>query len=124
MMNVVRHINVGILARRRTRKMPLGTGIRRERIDLHISTFATKKAGGSSKNGRDSNPKYLGIKVSGGTRVCSGTIILKQRGMKYRPSSDKSVGIGRDHTLYAKVNGIVMFQKESSSQNRTVSVIP
>ena len=78
--------------------------------------FATKKAGGSSKNGRDSKPKFLGLKVSGGSSVQSGSIILRQRGKRYRPIGDGSVGIGRDHTLYAKVDGKVVFKFKNHRQ--------
>tara|TARA_B100000674_G_C37335028_1_gene687051 strand:+ start:113 stop:487 length:375 start_codon:yes stop_codon:yes gene_type:complete len=84
--------------------------------------FATKKAGGSSKNGRDSKPKFLGIKVSGGTPIRSGAIILRQRGLKYLPSTDGTVGKGRDHTLYAKIDGKVVFERRN--QRRRVSVVP
>jgi large subunit ribosomal protein L27 len=84
--------------------------------------FATKKAGGSSKNGRDSKPKFLGVKISGGGYARSGSIILKQRGKKYRPSGDNTVGIGRDHTLYAKIDGTVVFALKN--QKQYVRVLP
>ena len=67
--------------------------------------MAHKKSGGSTRNGRDSNPKYLGFKVGDGQLVHAGTIILRQRGS--RILSGPGVGIGRDHTLYAKANGHV-----------------
>ena len=69
--------------------------------------MATKKAGGSSRNGRDSNPKYLGVKRYGGEMVSSGSIIVRQRGTKFHPGSN--VGLGRDHTLFATVDGTVKF---------------
>ncbi len=69
--------------------------------------MAHKKAGGSSKNGRDSNPKYLGVKRYGGEVVQAGNIILRQRGTKHHPGDN--VGMGRDHTLFAKTDGRVRF---------------
>jgi large subunit ribosomal protein L27 len=69
--------------------------------------MAHKKAGGSTRNGRDSNPKYLGIKRYGGQIINAGTIIVRQRGTKFHPG--KYVGIGRDHTLYALKTGKVVF---------------
>lgn len=67
--------------------------------------MATKKAGGSSKNGRDSNPKYLGIKVTPGARAMPGSILVRQRGTDVLPG--KNVGMGRDHTLFALKEGTV-----------------
>ena len=67
--------------------------------------MATKKAGGSSKNGRDSNPKYLGIKVTPGARTIVGSILVRQRGTDVLPG--KNVGMGRDHTLFALKDGVV-----------------
>ena len=82
--------------------------------------MATKKAGGSSRNGRDSAGRRLGIKKYGGQVVISGNIIVRQRGTKFHPGSN--VGIGKDHTLFAKSNGKVFFKK---TRSRTlVSVIP
>jgi large subunit ribosomal protein L27 len=69
--------------------------------------MAHKKAGGSTRNGRDSKPKYLGIKRYGGQIINAGTIIVRQRGTKFHPG--KYVGIGRDHTLYALKTGKVVF---------------
>lgn len=71
--------------------------------------MAHKKAGGSSKNGRDSNPKYLGVKRFGGQAVNAGSIIVRQRGTKYKPG--KGVGIGKDHTIYARIDGQVRFTR-------------
>jgi large subunit ribosomal protein L27 len=73
--------------------------------------MAHKKAGGSSRNGRDSNPKYLGVKRYGGEAVVAGNIIIRQRGTKFHPGA--GVGIGRDHTLFALVPGHVSFKKDA-----------
>ena len=82
--------------------------------------MAHKKAGGSSRNGRDSAGRRLGIKKFGGEIVISGNIIVRQRGTKFHPSSN--VGIGKDHTLFATSDGKVTFKK---TRTRTfVSVIP
>ncbi len=84
--------------------------------------MATKKAGGSSRNGRDSAGRRLGIKKFGGQLVIAGNIILRQRGTKWHPGNN--VGIGKDHTIFAKIDGIVKFIK-SAHHNRTfVSVEP
>lgn len=76
--------------------------------------MAHKKAGGSSRNGRDSNPKYLGVKAYGGTAVKGGSIIVRQRGSRVRPG--QNVGMGRDHTLFALVAGKVKFVRRSNRQ--------
>ena len=78
--------------------------------------MATKKAGGSSRNGRDSAGRRLGIKKFGGQLVIAGNIILRQRGTKWHPG--ENVCIGKDHTIFAKVDGIVKFIK-SAHKNRT-----
>ncbi|MDR2645811.1 MAG: 50S ribosomal protein L27 [Holosporaceae bacterium] len=83
--------------------------------------MATKKAGGSSRNGRDSESKRLGVKRYGGQAVLAGNILVRQRGTKIRPGLN--VGIGRDHTLFATVGGIVKFSKGSCGRG-VVSVIP
>lgn len=70
--------------------------------------MAHKKGGGSSKNGRDSNPQYLGVKMYGGQSLTAGSIILRQRGTKFKPGFN--VGIGRDDTLFALTDGVVEFQ--------------
>jgi large subunit ribosomal protein L27 len=70
--------------------------------------MATKKGGGSSKNGRDSAGRRLGVKRFGGQSVLAGTIVVRQRGTKYRPLSN--VGLGKDHTIYSLVNGTVFFK--------------
>ena len=71
--------------------------------------MATKKAGGSSRNGRDSAGRRLGVKKYGGQEVISGNIIVRQRGTKFHPGSN--VGIGKDHTIFATKNGKVSFKK-------------
>jgi large subunit ribosomal protein L27 len=71
--------------------------------------MAHKKAGGSSRNGRDSQAKRLGVKVFGGQEIAAGGIIVRQRGTKFHPGTN--VGIGRDHTLFALIHGVVSFHK-------------
>jgi len=83
--------------------------------------MAHKKSGGSSKNGRDSNPKYLGVKKYGGEHVTPGNIIVRQRGTKTYPGD--GVGMGKDHTLFALVEGRVEFRRKSGNR-QYVSVIP
>ncbi len=84
--------------------------------------MATKKAGGSSRNGRDSAGRRLGVKKYGSQAVEAGNIIVRQRGTKWHPG--KNVGIGKDHTIFAKIAGVVKFVK-SSHKNRTfIDVIP
>ena len=84
--------------------------------------MAHKKAGGSTRNGRDSNPKYLGVKIYGGQAVEAGNIIVRQRGTQFHPGS--GVGLGRDHTLFALVDGTVQFAVKGPKNRRTVSVNP
>ena len=84
--------------------------------------MAQKKAGGSSKNGRDSNPKYLGVKCFGGQMVRPGAIIVRQRGTKFHPG--KNVGMGRDHTLFCVRPGVVFFQRRGPTGRHYVSVLP
>jgi large subunit ribosomal protein L27 len=83
--------------------------------------MAHKKAGGSSRNGRDSKSKRLGVKVYGGERVNAGQILVRQRGT--RVHAGDNVGMGRDHTLYARVNGQVQYRVRGEDNNNTVSVI-
>jgi large subunit ribosomal protein L27 len=84
--------------------------------------MAHKKAGGSTRNGRDSNPKYLGVKQYGGQVVHPGMIIVRQRGTHFHPG--QYVGMGRDHTLYALRSGVVRFKVKGPLQKRTVCVEP
>jgi large subunit ribosomal protein L27 len=84
--------------------------------------MAHKKAGGSSKNGRDSQSKRLGVKLFGGQAVRAGNILVRQRGTKYHAGTN--VGLGRDHTLFAKIDGHVRFDKKGPKQRQFVSVVP
>ena len=84
--------------------------------------MAHKKAGGSSRNGRDSQSKRLGVKRYGGELVNAGEIILRQRGTQVHPGNN--VGMGRDHTLFAKVAGHVKFAQKGPDSNKTVNVVP
>lgn len=83
--------------------------------------MAHKKGVGSSRNGRDSNPKYLGVKLYGGQAVEAGNIIIRQRGTQFHPGA--GVGLGRDHTLFALVDGVIEFKTHGPKSRRTVSVI-
>jgi large subunit ribosomal protein L27 len=83
--------------------------------------MAHKKAGGSSRNGRDSQSKRLGVKVYGGERVNAGQILVRQRGTRVHPGDN--VGIGRDHTLFARVTGQVQYAVKGEDQKNTVSVV-
>jgi large subunit ribosomal protein L27 len=83
--------------------------------------MAHKKAGGSSRNGRDSAGKRLGVKTFGGESVIAGNIILRQRGTQWHPGT--GVGIGRDHTIFAKIPGTVAFRKTKENK-QLVSVLP
>jgi large subunit ribosomal protein L27 len=84
--------------------------------------MAHKKAGGSSRNGRDSESKRLGVKRYGGQLINAGSIIVRQRGTQFHPGDN--VGIGKDHTLYAKVVGTVQFTIKGANRRRTVSIVP
>lgn len=84
--------------------------------------MAHKKAGGSSRNGRDSQAKRLGVKVFGGEEVNAGQIIIRQRGTRVHPGTN--VGVGRDHTLYARAPGRVLFGVKGEGSKRIVSVLP
>ena len=82
--------------------------------------MAQKKGGGSTRNGRDSKPKMLGVKSYGGEQISAGSIIVRQRGTKFHPGTN--VGIGKDHTLYALVDGQVSFAVKGALNKHTVSV--
>lgn len=84
--------------------------------------MAHKKAGGSTRNGRDSNPKFLGVKRFGGQFVNAGEIIVRQRGTCFHPGV--GVGCGRDHTLYALVEGFVQFMVKGAKNRRFVTIVP
>jgi large subunit ribosomal protein L27 len=83
--------------------------------------MAHKKAGGSTRNGRDSESKRLGVKLYGGEAVVAGNIIIRQRGTEYR--AGENVGMGRDHTLFAKADGHIKFEAKGRPTRRYVSVI-
>ena len=83
--------------------------------------MAHKKAGGSTRNGRDSESKRLGVKVFGGSAVRAGNIIVRQRGTHFHPGPN--VGIGRDHTLFAVADGAVLFERKGPHKRRFVSVV-
>ena len=84
--------------------------------------MAQKKGGGSTRNGRDSQPKMLGVKAFGGEMVSAGSIIVRQRGTKVHAGTN--VGMGRDHTLFALIDGKVQFALKGANNNQTVSVQP
>lgn len=84
--------------------------------------MAQKKGGGSTRNGRDSQPKMLGVKVFGGQQISAGAIIVRQRGTKFHAGSN--VGMGKDHTLFALVDGAVSFAIKGALNRQTVFVKP
>ena len=83
--------------------------------------MAHKKAGGSTRNGRDSNAKRLGVKRYGGQMVSGGNIIVRQRGTHFHPGAN--VGIGKDHTIFAKVDGRVVFEVKGPKNRKFISVV-
>ena len=83
--------------------------------------MAHKKAGGSTRNGRDSESKRLGVKKFGGQHVLAGNILVRQRGTKFHPGVN--VGCGRDHTLFAKADGVVKFEHRGPLNRKIVSVV-
>ena len=82
--------------------------------------MAHKKAGGSTRNGRDSNPKYLGVKRYGGEAVLAGNILIRQRGTRFHAGAN--VGVGRDHTLFALSDGKVKFEQRGKPLRKFVAV--
>jgi len=84
--------------------------------------MAHKKAGGSSRNGRDSQSKRLGVKRYGGQTVIAGNIIVRQRGTRVHPGLN--VGVGKDHTLFAKISGRIQFSFKGPARKQIVSVLP
>ena len=84
--------------------------------------MAHKKAGGSVRNGRDSEGKRLGVKRYGGQEVIAGNIIIRQRGTEYHPG--ENVGMGKDHTLFALTDGRVQFSVKGALRRRTVTIVP
>lgn len=84
--------------------------------------MAHKKAGGSTRNGRDSESKRLGVKLFGGQAAVAGNILVRQRGTQFHPGDN--VGLGRDHTLFATADGSVKFEVRGPKKRRYVSVVP
>jgi len=84
--------------------------------------MAHKKAGGSTRNGRDSESKRLGVKRYGGQVVKAGNIIVRQRGTQFHPGVN--TGLGKDHTIYAKVDGVVKFQVKGPKSRRFITIDP
>ena len=84
--------------------------------------MAQKKGGGSTRKGRDSQPKMLGVKAFGGQVVTAGSIIVRQRGTRFHPGVN--VGIGRDHSLFALVDGTVSFKVKGAQNRQTVNITP
>ena len=84
--------------------------------------MAHKKAGGSSRNGRDSQAKRLGVKAFGGELIPAGSIIIRQRGTRVHPGTN--VGMGKDHTLFAMIKGTVEFAVKGPARKRTVNIVP
>jgi large subunit ribosomal protein L27 len=82
--------------------------------------MAQKKGGGSTRNGRDSQPKMLGVKAFGGQLIPAGSIIVRQRGTQFHPGTN--VGVGKDHTLFALIDGEVVFAVKGPRNRRTVSI--
>ncbi len=84
--------------------------------------MAHKKAGGSTRNGRDSQSKRLGVKRFGGEIVSAGSIIIRQRGTQRHPG--KNTGLGKDHTIFAKIDGTVLFERKGPKNRKYVSIVP
>ncbi|KAL3614087.1 ribosomal protein L27 [Castilleja foliolosa] len=93
-----------------------------EGLSLVFRRWATKKTAGSTKNGRDSLPKNLGVKKFGGERVIPGNIIVRQRGTRFHPGN--YVGIGKDHTLYALKEGCVKFERHKLTGRKWIHIEP
>ena len=83
--------------------------------------MAHKKAGGSTRNGRDSESKRLGVKKFGGEVVVPGNILVRQRGTRFHPGLN--VGMGKDHTLFAKIDGVVQFQEKGEKKRKFVNIV-
>ncbi|UTW11102.1 50S ribosomal protein L27 [Marinobacterium rhizophilum] len=84
--------------------------------------MAHKKAGGSTRNGRDSESKRLGVKRFGGQVVAAGNILVRQRGTKFHAGTN--VGLGKDHTLFAKADGVVKFEIKGENKRKYISIVP
>lgn len=89
---------------------------------MNLQLFAHKKGVGSSRNGRDSNPKYLGVKRADGQPVSAGSILVRQRGTKIHPGNN--VGRGKDDTLYALVDGVVSFERKGRDKKQVSIYLP
>ena len=83
--------------------------------------MAHKKAGGSTRNGRDSESKRLGVKIFGGQQAVAGNIILRQRGTKFHPG--ENAGLGKDYTIFAKTDGVVKFETKGPKNRKFVSIV-
>jgi len=83
--------------------------------------MAHKKAGGSTRNGRDSESKRLGVKKFGGEVVVPGNILVRQRGTRFHPGLN--VGMGKDHTLFAKIDGVVQFQEKGQNKRKFINIV-
>ena len=90
-------------------------------LKLNLQLFASKKGQGSTKNGRDSNPKYLGVKKYDGEGVKAGNIVIRQRGTKFHPGTN--MGLGKDYTLFALIDGFVKFEDFGRNKKR-VAIYP
>ena len=90
-------------------------------LKLNLQLFASKKGQGSTKNGRDSNPKYLGVKKYDGEVVKAGNIVIRQRGTKFHPGTN--IGLGKDYTLFALIDGFVKFEDFGRIKKR-VAIYP
>ena len=90
-------------------------------LKLNLQLFASKKGQGSTKNGRDSNPKYLGVKKYVGEVVKAGNIVIRQRGTKFHPGTN--MGLGKDYTLFALIDGFVKFEDFGRNKKR-VAIYP
>jgi len=84
--------------------------------------MAHKKAGGSTRNGRDSESKRLGVKRYGGENVLAGNILVRQRGTRFH--AGRNVGLGKDHTLFAKADGVVSFEERGMPKRKYISIVP
>merc|ERR1712176_701021 len=93
----------------------MGIPMRNDNLFLEQIRHATKKASGSSTNGRDSRGRRLGVKIFSGSKAKAGSIIIRQRGQKFKAGIN--VGMGRDHTIFSKIHGIVKFTRNLKKQN-------
>jgi len=99
---------------------PMAEGV--AAIQFQQTRWASKKQGGSTQNNKDSQPKFLGVKLYGGERCTPGNIIVRQRGTKFHPG--ENVGIGKDHTIYSLINGNVQFSHDKRRRRTYIDVKP